>query len=552
MEIKFYWIEGIDKVDTPWFLNIENQKSYFDKLYKYSIITNAFYPPHTTIELKVDTDDVDFKTSTNYISIEYNDITYYYFINSYKYVNEGIIAFNLSMDTIQTYYFYTQELQGMLDRMTMTKNPNLSTYVKENPSQSQVYVPYITYNDIMWSNITVDIIQCYPGENTTLSKSQNYGYELPYTIVLKPYCNGEPMQKINFGNSQIINVSDVDYLYKSGYVVKIFGGIPLNYIHKNWTISLDGMTLNINNGDSAGSYMSVLTKNYNNVEKKLLSMYLINYDEIFAKNKYTITVPFTKSPGKTYPRTELYYPYLLHNNCFRVKYGEVGNLKVAEFSKYSGESIDLHYGFNIETGERIYYINDIDNPYGDIQYCTSTTEISLATTESIQYNETNSISRYTGYAISALTAATAVLTDRPSGILDGVSGAISLASKQGDIANSPGKVMQSSSALSTMVGNYIKPYVVIEQVEDIRGCMNYLEQYGLKANFNHSIGDLALVQTRYYYNYIKYTDVHTTFTCLISNQIKEDFESRLKNGIRLWNVSSGITIGNTSYDNAER
>lgn len=546
MEIKFYWIQGINKVDTPRFTNIEEQKEYFDNLYKYSVITEAFYPPHAIIELKVDTSDVDFNTSTNYISFDYDNITYYYFINTYRYINENIISFSLTMDTIQTYYFKTQQITGLLDRMTMRKKQPISTYIKENPSQSKIYIPYDIKNNIINTDVTVDIIQYYAGGYTTASNG-SYTYTLPYYVIFQPYYKGRKINTIVLGSDKYTTSGRLETDTKT---IKAFGGIPLEYFVKDYKISV---------GSTLSDISLTLTNNYNELlfdwvkdgDNRYLSLSAIYYDKLFEKNAYTLNSIFTNNTEKNVEKNKLFCPYLMHNNCFRIRYGEMDNLKIVEMSKYSTESITMHYLFDIETGQRIYSVGELNNVYKDIIYGTSTSEKALGTTAYQQYAESNSISRYMGYAISGVTTAVGTYMGNPKMALEGLTSMTSLSSKQGDIANAPGTMFNSSSALTTFICKFIQPILIVEEVEDIRGCRDYFEKYGMKADFEYSPNTLNIIHSRYYYDYIQYSEVVTTFNCLVSEQIKQDFESRLKNGVRLWSVDTGINIGSYSYDNID-
>ena len=59
MTLHFGYIEGISRIDTPYFANIAEQENYFDS-HEVVTIESSFYPPHYLNEIKVDTDDVDF------------------------------------------------------------------------------------------------------------------------------------------------------------------------------------------------------------------------------------------------------------------------------------------------------------------------------------------------------------------------------------------------------------------------------------------------------------------------------------------------------------
>lgn len=115
MIIYFGYIEGISRIDTPYFANLSEQEGYFDS-HEVATIDNTFYPPHYTNVIKVDSDDIDFNKSVNYVWFEYLGKRYYYFIDDIEYVAETIAKFYITMDTIQTYMFNIRISNGIIER----------------------------------------------------------------------------------------------------------------------------------------------------------------------------------------------------------------------------------------------------------------------------------------------------------------------------------------------------------------------------------------------------------------------------------------------------
>ena len=90
MQIRFYYIDGISEIDTPYFSTLQAQETYFNNHYV-SSMDYAFFPPYYTNIIPVGSDDLNFALNVNYLSFEYLGKTYYYFIENFEYVNENLI-----------------------------------------------------------------------------------------------------------------------------------------------------------------------------------------------------------------------------------------------------------------------------------------------------------------------------------------------------------------------------------------------------------------------------------------------------------------------------
>lgn len=163
MDIKLYYIEGISRIDTPYFSSQQEQSDYFyDHLVKN--IDLPYYPPHYQNSIRFDTDDVSFTSSVNYLSLEYGGKVYYYFIDSVDYSSENVVILNITMDVIQTYFFNIYIAHGVIERKFINrwkKYNNTNTwyinrdYIRENNSKADFlparknYVSNI-YEDDLW------------------------------------------------------------------------------------------------------------------------------------------------------------------------------------------------------------------------------------------------------------------------------------------------------------------------------------------------------------------------------------------------------------------
>ena len=98
---------------------------------------------------------------------------------------------------------------------------------------------------------------------------------------------------------------------------------------------------------------------------------------------------------------------------------------------------------------------------------------------------------------------------------------------------------------------------VLYQVEDIEQVAQYYHRNGYLVNEYYNEPSMLFslidyVRNRYYFNILKLATCNVDFlSCTTGEDIKEDIEYRLINGIRIWNYEVN-DIGNYSYDNVER
>lgn len=140
--LSFYLIEGISREDTPIFDSYINQQEWFNARVLKKYETDVFYPPYYTNRIKLNSDDIDFNRHYNYLSISYNNITYYYFISSVSYISEDVVELYIEMDTVQTFMFYTTFIRGILERLTInrwTSDGKINReYIRENFSNNDL------------------------------------------------------------------------------------------------------------------------------------------------------------------------------------------------------------------------------------------------------------------------------------------------------------------------------------------------------------------------------------------------------------------------------
>lgn len=169
--ITLYQIPGINREDTPVFSSKTRQDAWFSG--KTSIvIPDGFYPPHYRNVITLELDLVvspqgsgdSYETRWNYARIVFNDKAYYYFVDRIEYVNEDLVNFYVSLDTIQTYMFDISWIQSHITRKSIKRwvtensvrviNRN---YLRENFSSGRFILKekkYYTYNSDFSSDST--------------------------------------------------------------------------------------------------------------------------------------------------------------------------------------------------------------------------------------------------------------------------------------------------------------------------------------------------------------------------------------------------------------
>lgn len=136
--ISLYYVEGINDVDTPFFLSKAEQSEYFNKSLVKTLST-SYYPPYYRNTIKFASDDLTLETKVNYLSLDTDERKYYYFITSAMYISEGILEVTIAMDVIQTYFFDFEIRNCVIERKFINRYNADGTfnrnYIRENVSR---------------------------------------------------------------------------------------------------------------------------------------------------------------------------------------------------------------------------------------------------------------------------------------------------------------------------------------------------------------------------------------------------------------------------------
>lgn len=395
MNIVLYHIDKISSVDTPYFSNITQQTNYFDS-HIIKEVDTSFYPPYYHNEIKFDDSDVDINTGVNYLSLEYNNKRYYYFINGIDYISSGVIKLIIDMDVIQTFMFNINVASGVINRQHIkrwngTKNINGTTYnvinrnyIRENVSKGNSKLnsikSFLKMNDVYSSGeiddtiindetLYVILFKCAKRLedtdtnmiNTTYGDSSGaMGFVDSSTYYMIPIKNMDRNMSINYYHYDSTNnkyvsdgSADVDKMIKnlvlSTYITNIYV-VPLNVFKGDFHLQGHNLYFDTNVVDSTASHDSYTKYLYyvkNNIKYIMLNYVptkVISHDVSFGfNNNYT-------------RRTWKEEPSLLDNNYIKLTFGDEGVYSTIDLYYSNVDLFEWKYYVSIENFSRIYSI----------------------------------------------------------------------------------------------------------------------------------------------------------------------------------------------------
>ena len=137
MDINLCYVDGISRIDTPYFTSGSEQTSFFASKIV-GTVTTTFYPPHYRNKIRFSTEDLNISDHVNYLYFTYKNKNFYYFVDAIEYVSEDIIEIDISMDYIQTYFFDIRVKNGIIERKHINRfisnNVINRSYIRENVS----------------------------------------------------------------------------------------------------------------------------------------------------------------------------------------------------------------------------------------------------------------------------------------------------------------------------------------------------------------------------------------------------------------------------------
>lgn len=152
-----------------------------------------------------------------------------------------------------------------------------------------------------------------------------------------------------------------------------------------------------------------------------------------------------------------------------------------------------------------------------------------------------------------------------AGIAAGASILGNVAQKAGsliDVANAPRQVKSMGNVSSNVLMNGNIPYIEKWVIDDYEIVADTYEKTGYRVDivendvwqipFDKWLLDNGIPNVRHYFNPLQLSSVSLESAINIPSGLISDFEMRLKNGIRFWNIDkSDVNIGDFTYDNVE-
>lgn len=455
MKINLYYIDGISNIDTPYFggptseASMALQEDYFDNNIVKSI-EYSFYPPHYQNVIKFDSEDVDFNTTFNYLSLEFNNKRYYYFVDDIEYVSESIMRVYITMDVIQTYMFNIEIKSGIIERKFIDRwIKDLGNaykinreYIRENVSNCDfVFNNKLVYNKSEWF--------AFVSVSKFATDTEYAGYDIIYS---------------NAPGNKLVYTSYPFYIIPiHEYTVNGYG---LGFINSACGVSANKVNTYIGNDFSLGEFLS---------KPETISAYICpfnpnpneiaigNNDDIVLDDTFVVTgetkqiggvknvdlfaiipnvalewVPGSTSPYAVNPRTDVlfvptdktyqfnfirnnlvgvnfssvYMPVLFDENYIRYTFGSRVNYTSIPLYYLEYPQVYGHYTFNPSNGNRIYWLTSTINGQDIYNTCVIDNNVLNLDIKSVAWKEYVASNRGRWGAV-ALSVATSVFSETP-------------------------------------------------------------------------------------------------------------------------------------------
>lgn len=374
MKINLYYVEGISRIDTPSFNTkthigtIQDQEEFFlTKLVK--SIDMTFYPPYYRNSIKFDQDDLVITDNVNYLSLEYNGKTYYYFIDEINYTSTGIITLEVSMDTIQTFMFDIYISSAIIERKFINRwltldnvigygdvNKINRSYKRENVSSNLFEL--IEHYDVPMPKNEMLIVskECkvQTGQYTGVVVHENVGINkenvfYPCEIRFGPYIDG------------YIEVGNDHQEYHPAYFVNMMSRradtcelflIPFKCLD-NIIYYADGWWIN----DTKYQYNNIS----DNDKKWFVAKHEVEFtglkSEIPTVHNYNIySFNYLKNTNKGVLFSSIYMPVMLDENYQRIIFGSRSANTTYPLYKLNYTKIITSWYADVINGSRFYYI----------------------------------------------------------------------------------------------------------------------------------------------------------------------------------------------------
>lgn len=529
--LKLYYVRGLNRVDTPLFVNYNQRSTYFATRLVDSINPSVddndfYYPPKYEDNITLTYDEIGDK-EFNYLSLTFRNKEFFYFVDRIEYINEEVVSVQITLDTLVTYMPDIVINTGIIKRRCIKRwNTNGTInrdYIRENISEGVFKVH--TYAEHTTNTDGYIVATCTKKpEGTTIT-----GY-------VDSYRNPDINIVVPMSTFVYVHPTTGSYLNKIGLMARIPETENIYYLPFNPFYSTPSTEVTI---DIEGF-------SPDNVTMKWSSDYRLN-----IKSHTIFKDFFTQNVDRARPFDWQYCPQLMDENYLDIGYGERDIM--AHFPLYETDLPTLYgkYYADLLSGRRYYYITpDTTETYNhrDIQQTmvsASPTRADLVYNAVAQYN-TGNRGTFEGLA-NRLIGSDNI---DPLGIVGGLGIGSQLMQSQHPMEDiSTGVQRHMNRVLSPehtrSTGNYggdlsMKLGVVTSVLKvksDIEDIALTFESKGYKVHQYVASTTLNTLRTRYYYNYFEFDDL-SVFINENSNEtaLIDDIKKRFMEGVRLWSL----------------
>lgn len=607
--MKFYYIEGISKTDTPLFSSLGEQDDYFSERIVADL--DVYYPPYFENKIAIPSSGLQYNQlldlKVNYLSIDFKQKTYYYFIKNIEYITEDEYAIEIEMDTIQTFMFNVDYQHARIRRMTIPRWTNNATlinrdYIRENYGNDNfIYKSYINLSDNNEYDGGFFVFKFPSKQNGTFdSKLTTFKYHsasegrqqlriqqdgttiilIPAGVIPNSIYNEYLSPDVPVGGSNIYFSLDdnskatritslyelIRFYSEKPDLIDMFY-IPYNPL-KNLTISHSEeqvgdttalyikYTINDNDGDiittidttqDIGSQMLVFSLNSATIN---FIRYDYNLDFIANRNKLE---PFNKK----------YIPQLVDENYISAEFGEKINRTNYPLSKSLHTRYSAYYSTDISSGYRTYRIT-IAN-YNIVDYYDTTLVVNTKEQGTIYNDAWKTFASQNQGTLTLGRVATITsglfksgISRSPTGFIDTLDNAIQMRSQDINKQNTPDTSTQGNTYSSDIQNKSLDILYIYKEVSNIQDVATIYESIGYRVD-KFVKGTPLSLNNRYYYNYYECSEIDIVPYAFITTEIEDDIKERWNNGLRFWTwhpdieqFMGGTGIGNIcEYDNVE-
>lgn len=432
MTILFYYIDGISEIDTPYFSTLRAQQVYFSNHFV-ARIEYAFFPPYYTNNIRVSSDELNFALNVNYLSFEFLGKTYYYFIESFDYINDNLIELHIVKDNIQTFFFNIKVNSGVIERKFIDRFENNSfnrNYIRENFGDSN----YIEGSKVILEDGSNSFVMIklssplgdtrYPAQVIDTLHSDDI-YTTSFWVISQPLKDCKLSGYITHGGQSV--TKDVSFTKNYQYYVTnertismyICPFIPYreatyNAISNTYVIPT---CYNSDDGEGSGNYVKEM-------ESDLKEVYFIANNMVttgqadkrvtYLDDKYKrYDFGYSKNVNINVLFDSKYVPALIDNNYIKLEFGsDVCNTSYPLY-KLENSLIYMHYNFNLVDGTRYYLLNigtNLDDNYSCGVIDDNILSIELITDRWKQYQSANQMRWIGAISNTAINAASMLVT----------------------------------------------------------------------------------------------------------------------------------------------